>query len=99
MDGLLQSLRRLPPTGRGQEDSALAFLLPECLSYKQEFQDLTPCCTGAGEGLTHFYITLIPAQPQPLVQRESLGHGPTPQFLDKSFPAPFLWPRKGRTWS
>lgn len=29
MDGLLQSPRRLPPTGRGQEDSALAFLLPE----------------------------------------------------------------------
>lgn len=43
MDGLLQSPRRLPRTGRGQEDSALAFLLPESLSYKQEFQDLTPC--------------------------------------------------------
>lgn len=35
MEGLLQSPRRLPPTGRGQEDSALAFPLPESLSYKQ----------------------------------------------------------------
>lgn len=59
MDGLLQSPRRLPPTGRGQEDSALAFLLPESLSYKKQFPDLTPCWSEAAEGLTHFYITLI----------------------------------------
>lgn len=35
MDGLLQSPRRLPPTGRGQEGSAPALPLPESLSYKQ----------------------------------------------------------------
>ena len=27
------------------------------LSYKQVFQDLTPCWSDAGEGLTHFDIT------------------------------------------
>lgn len=28
------------------------------LSYKQVFQDLTPCWSDAGESLTHFFITL-----------------------------------------
>lgn len=95
MDGLLQSPRRLPPTGRGQEDSArLSSSQSPGRSYKEAFprrlfRDLTPCCSGAGEGLTHFYLTLTPA---PGAQAWPKGGtpGPVPQSLDKPSPEPSL---------
>lgn len=70
MDGLLQSSRRLPPTGRGQEDSTPAFLLQACPT-RRLFQDLTPCWSEAGEGLIHFYLILTPGPG--LAQRGSSG--------------------------
>lgn len=55
MEGLLQRPRRLPPPGRGQEDSALALPPPrgQALSYKEVFQDLTPRWSEAREGQIH----------------------------------------------
>lgn len=68
MDGLLQSPKRQPTTGRGQEDSAPGFPPPrvQACPIRRLFQDLTPCWSEAGEGLTHFYLTLTPAsRPRP----------------------------------
>jgi len=46
------------------------------LSYKQVFQDLTPCWSDAGEGLTHFYITLTVGPAPGLAQKGISGRGP-----------------------
>lgn len=43
---------------------------------EHEFQDLTPCWFKAGEGLTHFSITLTPGLAPGLAQRGSSGRGP-----------------------
>lgn len=61
MDGLLQSPRRLPPTGRDRKTPPrLSSSQSPGLSYKEAFPGLNPRCSEAGEGLTHFYLTLTP---------------------------------------
>lgn len=85
MDGLLQSPRRLPRTGRGQEDSAPGFPPPrvQASPIRRLFQDLTPCWCEAGEGLTHFYLTLTPAPgAQAWPKGGTRAAGPVPQSLD-----------------
>lgn len=52
MERLLQNPRRLPPTGKGQEDSALPFLSPG-LVLQGGSQDLTPNCSEVRHGLNH----------------------------------------------
>lgn len=94
MDGLLQSPRRLPPTGRGQEDSALAFPLPQSLSSKQEFQDLTPCWSEATEGLTHFCITRILGPAPASGTKGELRPWAQDHSSDKPSPAPSLCPER-----
>lgn len=93
MDGLLQSPRRLPPTGRGQEGSAPAFLLPESRPppspIRRLFQDLTPCCSEAGESLTHFYLTLTRA-PRALAQRGNSGGRPSITVTGQPFLGTFF---------
>lgn len=55
MDRLLQSPRRLPPAGRGQEDSAPAFLLPESRPVLQaRLPALTPLLVQGWRGSDSF---------------------------------------------
>lgn len=46
------------------------------LSCKQVFQDLTPCWSDAGEGLTHFSITPTVGPAPGLAQKGISGHAP-----------------------
>lgn len=46
------------------------------LSCKQVFQDLTPCWSDAGEGLTHFSFTPTDGPAPGLAQKGISGHGP-----------------------
>lgn len=62
-----------------------AFLLPRVQAgpIRRLFQDLTPCWCEAGEGLTHFYLTLTPAPgAQAWPKGGTRAAGPVPQSLD-----------------
>lgn len=71
MDGLLQSPRRLPPTGRGQEDSAwLSSSQSPGRSYKEAFPGLNPLLLWGWRGSDSFLPQAHPCARGPdLAQR------------------------------
>lgn len=75
------------------------------LSSEGEFQDLTPCWFKAGEGLTHYSITLTPGAAPGLAQRGSSGCGPRTTVTKQAFLSHLLCAQRGgdtelrATWS
>lgn len=83
MEGLLHSSERLPPTGKGQEDSAPALPPPkvQAWAHKEAFQDLTLSCSEDSKSDSFLYHA--PARPN---IKGSLGP-PRGQSLARPFPA------------
>lgn len=98
MEGLLQSPRRLPPTGKLRPGPS-SFQSPG-LVLPEAFQDLTPPHPHWSEakGSDSFSITPAPVpSPRPST-KESSGHQPKATVPGRTPPAPPLCPTRVGTW-